>query len=154
MNKFMNGLYNKDKKNISISGSILPEKAREISQSLGDEFSEVKASNGCLEKFRKRHKISHRFIRGESLSVDVTVPNAWIQRIPNITDNYDPYNIFNCDETGLFYKVMSDKSLAINKEYSKGGKKSKDRISVLLCVNATGEEKLNPLVIGSALLFK
>ncbi|CAF1506191.1 unnamed protein product, partial [Rotaria sordida] len=32
-------------RNIPISGTILQEKAREISQSLGDEFNEFKASN-------------------------------------------------------------------------------------------------------------
>ena len=49
-------------KNIPISESILQEKAREISNSLGDHFGPFKASNGWLEKFRKRHNISHHAI--------------------------------------------------------------------------------------------
>ncbi|CAF1413160.1 unnamed protein product, partial [Rotaria sordida] len=119
-----------------------------------DNFGEFKASNGWLEKFRRRHNISHRVISGESSSVDVTSVNDWIQRLPNITEYYEAKNIFNCDETGLFYKLLPDKPLTLDRESCKGGKKSKDRISILFCCNSTGEEKLKPLVIGIALFFK
>ncbi|CAF1502617.1 unnamed protein product [Didymodactylos carnosus] len=37
------------------------------------------------------------------------------------------------------------------KEECNGGKKSKERYTILLCVNSTGEEKLKPLVIGKSL---
>ena len=49
--------------------------------------------------------------------------------------------------------VLSDRSLTLEKENCKGGKKSKDRLSILFCVNSTGEEKLKSLVIGTALVF-
>ena len=49
---------------------------------------------------------------------------------------------------------MSDRSLTLQKENCKGGKKSKDRLSILFCVNSTtGEENSKPLVIGTALAF-
>ena len=122
---------------------------------MGDHFGAFKASNGWLEKFRKRHNISHRVISisGESSSVNVLTVNDWLQRIPIITEHYNAKNIFNCDETRLFYKATSDRSLTLEKENCKGGKKSKDRLSILFCVNSTGEEKLKHLVIGIALVF-
>ena len=125
--------------NIPISGTILQEEAREISESLGGSLSSFKASNGLLEKFKKRHNISHRIINGERSSVNITTVDGLVQRIPNITEDYEANNIFNCDEKGLFYKAVPDKSLTVNNESCKGGKKSKDRLTVLLCVNATGE---------------
>jgi hypothetical protein len=135
-------------KKIPISGPILQEKARQIAESLGDNLGSFKASNGWLEKFRTRHNISFRVINGESSSVDITTVDDWIQRIPKIIDGYEAKDIFNCDETGLFFKFMPDKSLTLHREECKGGKKSKERFTILFCVNSTGEEKLKPLVIG------
>ncbi|CAF2944116.1 unnamed protein product [Rotaria sp. Silwood2] len=117
-------------KNIPISEPILQEKAREIAELL------------------EQDNISFRIISGESLSVDITTVNDWIQPIPKITDGYDSKNMFNCDKTGLFFEFMPDKSLTLNREECKGGKKSKERYTILFCVNSTGEEKLKPLVIN------
>ncbi|CAF4146363.1 unnamed protein product [Rotaria sordida] len=121
-------------KGIPISGPILQEQARDIAESLGDQFASFKGSNGC----------------GESSSVDVQTVDDWIQRLPKITDGYDAKNIFNCDETALFFKAMPDKSLTFNKEECKGRKKSKERVTILFCVSSIGE-KLKPLVIGKSL---
>ena len=44
------------------------------------------------------------------------------------------------DETGLFWKLQPDRSLATKQ--TSGGKKSKDRITVALCTNGDGSEKL------------
>jgi hypothetical protein len=46
-------------------------------------------------------------------------------------------NILNCDETGLFYKAMPNKSLTLCKEDCKCGKKSKDNFTMLFSANAT-----------------
>ena len=55
--------------------------------------------------------------------------------------------IFNADETGLFYRALPTKSICVKGDGAKGGKKAKDRISVLLACSAEGE-KLTPFVIG------
>ena len=53
---------------------------------------------------------------------------------------------FNMDETGLFWKLQPDRSLAT--QQTSGGKKSKDRITIALTCNADGSEKLEPWIIG------
>ncbi|KAJ4427113.1 hypothetical protein ANN_24728 [Periplaneta americana] len=60
--------------NVPVSGPMIQAKVLEFAAELGD--SEFKASNGWLEKFRKRHDIKFRSICGESSSVDMeTVTN-------------------------------------------------------------------------------
>ncbi|CAF1018326.1 unnamed protein product [Rotaria sordida] len=56
-------------KNLSISGLILQEKARQIATDLDDKVV-FKVSNGCLEKFKIRHNISFREICGGSGAVN------------------------------------------------------------------------------------
>lgn len=137
-------------KNLPISGPILQERARQISMEFCGNV-EFKASNGWLDKFKSRHGISYRAICGESAGVNFITTNEWINRLPSIIDGYDRSNIFNADETSLFFKALPNKSYVLNKEECKGGKHSKERFTVLLCSNWSGNEKLKPLVIGKTI---
>lgn len=71
-----------------------------------------------------------------------------MSRLSVILDGYEPSDVYNCDETGLFFKLMPDKSLVLNQEVCKGGKRSKERYTVLLCTNWDGSHRLKPVVIG------
>jgi hypothetical protein len=55
---------------------------------------------------------------------------------------YPPENVLNIDKTDLFWKLSPSRTLAT--EAGSGGKKSKDRITVALTVNATGTDKWKP----------
>ena len=59
--------------------------------------------------------------------------------------------IFNCDETGLCYRLLPTKTLVGGIEKKADGlKKAKDRITVNACANVTGDIKLPLLLIGKA----
>lgn len=62
---------------------------------------------------------------------------------------YEPQNIFNADETSLFYRALSYKMFAYKGESFSlsGGKIAKECLVFFLCVSMSGE-KLKPLVIG------
>ena len=135
-------------KHIPISGPLLQEKAREISEELGLLPGEFKASSGWLEKFRNRHMIGYRQISGESGGVCATTTEEWKHRLTTIINGYSDDDIYNADETGLLFKAIPDRSLVLNKEQCKGGKRSKERYTVLLCSNWSGNDELKPLVIG------
>lgn len=136
-------------KNIPISGPILQERARQIRQQLGGpDADSFKASNGWLQKFRVRHAIQYRAICGESAAVDMVTVEEWKHRLPSIFNEYDPSDVYNADETGLFFKALPSRSLVTAKDSCKGGKRSKERFTVLLCTNMTGTDKLQPLIIG------
>lgn len=63
--------------------------------------------------------------------------------------SYD--QIYNCDETGLNYKMLPSKTLASRQEKSSPGhKRSKERLTVMACSNAFGKHKLPLMVIGKA----
>ena len=63
--------------------------------------------------------------------------------LPTIVEEYPPEEIFSTHETALFYKLQPNKSLAIQGEDSHdGGKRSKERLTILPFSNMTGTEKL------------
>ena len=63
----------------------------------------------------------------------------------NILKDYRLEDIFNCDETGLFWKMEPNRGLSTGP--IRGIKQDKDRVTILLTCNSTGTEKLKPLFI-------
>lgn len=131
---------------IPVSGAMLQLQAEEFGKLSGGDF---KCSSGWLDRFKKRHAIVFGKISGESGSVDKTITDQWLADIwPSLSNGYSPDNIFNADETGIFYKLTPDKTHKFRGEKCFGGKLSKERITVMLCANSSGSEKRKPLVIG------
>ena len=66
---------------------------------------------------------------------------------------YVPDQIFNADETGLYWKKMPTRTYIAKTQKTCGGfKVSKDRLTLLLCSNASGDRVLKPLLINRALI--
>ena len=134
-------------KKTPISGSVLQECSRNVAVELGD-TSGFKASNGWLDRFRTRYNIRLRVISDEAEAVDDNTNEDWKSRLPVILEHYNPVDVYNCDETSLFFKMLSNRSLVIDKGNCKDGERSNERFIVLLCTNWAGTDKLKPLVIG------
>ncbi|XP_025202400.1 tigger transposable element-derived protein 6-like [Melanaphis sacchari] len=64
------------------------------------------------------------------------------------SENYSLEDIYSADEFGLFFKLMSDKSLVLKDKTCHGGKLSKDWLTFLTCSNKSGTDKLKLLVIA------
>ncbi|XP_046395439.1 tigger transposable element-derived protein 6-like [Ischnura elegans] len=132
--------------NIPLSGSILQDRAKTIALKLGiDDFH---ASNGWLSRFKRRWNLTTLRVCGEEAAVDVAVVEEWKKNLPSLVAGYDPKDIFNADESGFFYNLLPDSTLATKGEICHGGKRSKERLTVLFCTNSDGSEKLKPFVIG------
>lgn len=131
-----------------LSGHIMLTKAQQLAELMNLDFE---CSSGWIDRFKKRHNIVFGKICGEAKEVNQSVPREWIAtEWPKIIDEYGSENIFNGDETGLFYKLAPQNTLKFKGEKCIGGKLSKERITVFVCANMTGTEKRDLLVIGKS----
>jgi hypothetical protein len=124
--------------NIPIDRTILREKVKIIAAKLNiDCFS---ASSGWLSQFKERLGLVFKKLAGESADVSVKSTDAWLESLPSLLEGYELCDVYNTDETGLFFNVLPDRTLAYKGETCHGGKHSKDRLTVLLCVNSDGSD--------------
>jgi hypothetical protein len=72
------------------------------------------------------------------------------EQLLKIFGGYEPKNIYNADETGLFFRLPPNKTLSLKGDPCNGGKNSMERITVLLACSADGTDKLPPLDIGKS----
>ena len=135
-------------KNIPITGRLIQEKALMFSEERNEDG--FKASNGWLEAWRKRYSVKSCVLSGEAADVSDDIISDWSARLSSMCEGYSLNNIFNADETGMFFRSIPNRSMVEKGDACKGGKKSKDRLTFLFCASAVGE-KLKPLVIGKSL---
>ena len=77
---------------------------------------------------------------GERGDVNQKTVTDWKSKIPNLCEGYDHGDIFNMDETGLFYKDTTKNTFHLKGQDCAGGKRCKERITVLLCASMLGEK--------------
>lgn len=135
-------------RNIPVNGFLLRKRAEQLSVILGQD--DFKCSEGWLNRFKSRHGISFKCMSGESASVDDSVVDWKTQSLPEILEGYEPRDVFNADESGLFYKMRPGKTYGFSGDPCHGGKRSKERVSVLFCCNMDGTEKSKLLLIGKS----
>ncbi|CAG8778276.1 25189_t:CDS:2, partial [Dentiscutata erythropus] len=103
-------------------------------------------SNAILVKKAKLFANGLGIPEGEAESADeVAIINA-LPALRNKCSNYPIERIYNMDETGLFFKLEPDRSLAT--QCLSGRKVDKERLSIALCTNANGSHKMVTFVIG------
>ena len=129
---------------ISVSGPLLQEEALEIAKALRvDDFH---ASNGWLEKWKKRYNIVNMNVAGEEGDVNEEVVNSWEERAQELVDDYKPEDVWNFDETGLMWRALPEKSLNEKRTRCRGGKNSKYRNTWPFFANVAGGKE-DPIVI-------
>ena len=72
-------------------------------------------------------------LAGESAEVSVESTDAWLESLPSLLEGYEPRDVYNADETGLFFNVLPDRTLAYKGESCHGGKRSKDTHCATMC---------------------
>ena len=105
-------------------GPQLIEKAKQIAVALGK--PDFKESRGWLEKWKKRYNIKNLRIRGESGDVQGPTVDSWKERLPELLSGFASDEIYNIDETGLFWKALPDRGFGVKGSAWRGGKKVKE----------------------------
>lgn len=112
-----------------------------------------RGSRGYTRKFIKRHGIRFLKITGEKLSNNVSNIDAYVDQFATIVrqNMLSASQIFNADESGLFYKCTPSSSFVSQDELSAPGRKgNKERITFMPCCNADGSFKLPLMLIGKS----
>ena len=108
-------------------------------------------SDGWLRNFKLRHGIRQLDVSGESESADVEAAERYSTTFSALVREHElqPSQMYNADETGLFFKSIPERTLAgAGEKAAKGFKRNKERLTVLVCANASGTHKVKLLVIG------
>ena len=85
----------------------------------------------------------------ESKNVNLTIVNNWMKELPLIIKYYNVADVYNADETDLFFKASSNKSLVARGDDALGTKISKDGVAILL-ICSWADEKMKPEFIWKA----
>ena len=72
-----------------------------------DDITPISAS--WIDRFKKRYDIVHVHKAGESDGMDTEVVRYWKKdKLNRILQKYRPSEIYNADETDLFWKLLPD----------------------------------------------
>ncbi|GJV05319.1 CENP-B homolog protein 2-like protein [Tanacetum coccineum] len=132
---------------VNMTGELIIEKAKKFMKDMYPvDTPDFTFSIGWLGKFKARYGIKNFRRFGESGSVEMEGMEDKLKSIRDKVDQFEMKDIFNMDETGLFFRLQPDHSLATMQ--LEGKKQDKERLTVAICCNEDGSEKLPLWIIG------
>jgi hypothetical protein len=139
--------------NLLVPPSLAIAKAKSIASSLLIPEMDFKASWQWLSQFRVRRGLQKMPLHGEGTEVNKSDLGLLValDDLYAIIAQYDPKNVYNMDETNLFFRLLPRYSLLMPDEdisTSRGKKKCKDRVSLIMCANVVGIHKIPCTLIG------
>lgn len=151
-------IQDQTQRRVPLSLAIIQSKALSIINTLqnkrGENNSEetkcFSASRGWFMRFKTRYSLHNIRVQGEAASADHVAAQSFPGILKEIIESgyYSPKQIFNVDETGLFWKKMPSRTFISQEEKSMPGfKAAKDRLTLLLGSNVEGDLKLKPLLV-------
>ena len=112
------------------------------------------ASNGYVRGFLKRYDICNVAMHGQAGAANLVAAAAAVEDIRRRLEAYPPDRIYNMHETGLLYRCLPSRSYEPRRDrrHARGTKamRNMERVTLVLCTNATGTQKLPVAIIGQA----
>lgn len=113
-----------------------------------------KASESWAGKFARDSGWRSQALHGEAGEVNIEGLEPEIQKLRDLIAEYDLDNVFNMDETGLFFKLLPNRSyVKVEKARAARGSKfmkAKDRVTLYVATNATGTDLVPLSIIGKS----
>ncbi|XP_007091164.1 CENPB DNA-binding domain-containing protein 1 [Panthera tigris] len=145
-------LEDQSQRNVPLSVTVIQEKAKSLFDDLQRErgasspTEKFTASKGWFVRFKERHCLPHFKINSTAPGNKDLYPEALRSIIEE--GEYTPQQVFNVDETGLYWKRMPEGTfISVEEKAEPGFKSSRDRLMLLLGGNAAGDFKLKPLLV-------
>ncbi|KII62327.1 Tigger transposable element-derived protein 4 [Thelohanellus kitauei] len=69
---------------------------------------------------------------------------------PSVIIDYEAKDIFNANETGLYWRVIPEGTLSSKNSLTAACKMAKERVTLFIPCNMDGSEKLKPPTIGKS----
>jgi hypothetical protein len=95
-----------------ISDAILKEKAIFFANNLGVPENTLTFSNGWITRFKKRNGLRRHKLHGESASAPLETLPQEREKLWRILQRYSLDDVYNADETGLFFRMTPNETLA------------------------------------------
>ena len=101
---------------------LLMQKVRYLADQMN--CSDFTPNDGWFARWKQRFSVSFKVEHGEKKSAAVPASEQWLQqKLFGIIQSYAPENIFNANETGLFYKLVDSRGyVKIERSKSSVGK--------------------------------
>ena len=132
-----------------VTSAVLEEKATHFATVLHK--SDFKVTNGWLCRWKARHGIKFKKCHGEKMDADVDAADQWRSTVlPELLQEYAPRDIYNADETGIYFRAVPDGTLSFTTDRLSGRKKAKEHVTALVCANMDGSDKRPLLIIGKS----
>ncbi|CAM5075763.1 unnamed protein product [Natator depressus] len=136
-------------KRVPLDGNTLQEKALSLyvlfkppaEEGQPSDEKEFKASQGWLNSFRNRFNLKNLQTTGEAASANEDAAKAYPEQLKKIIEEkgYLLEQVFNVEETGLFWKKMPNRTyISKSERQAPGFNAAKDRVTVLFCGKVAG----------------
>ena len=135
--------------NLPVGGDLIKEKALKLAELM--HIPDFIASEGWLDNFKKRNGITFKTVQGEAGAVDLqSLFESQQQVLQPLLRQFSTDDVFNLDETGLFWRLLPNKAMTFKRERCTEGKNSKHRITLLAGANMSGTKEFPLLAISKS----
>jgi hypothetical protein len=126
---------------------VLKSKSEELAKSLG--HNDFKATDGWLSRLKSRFGIKLKKTHGEKGSADAVSAEQWKStKLQDLLQKCCAHDLYNADETGLFYHAKPDGSQSYKHATVSDPRKTMEHTTVSCCSNMSRTDKRELFLLG------